>query len=280
MRRVLITGAGSGFGYLTALALARRGNHVYATMRILTDQGAANLARTAEAEDLPLTVHRLDVTDTAMVDDLIGELSDTAGGIDVLVNNAGFTMRGPVEAISDAEALRQFDTNVFGVLRPERAVAPRMRARGSGTIVNISSLTGFVGSPFQGAYAATKHAVEALSESLRFELAPYGVQVVIVEPGSYDTGFADHAQHAAAFDPDHPLWTDAQRFFAAWAGLRGPNQPDPAEVVEAVCAAVEAPDTGFRRQVGADATRIYALKRAHDHEEFERIMRDTLNLAD
>ena len=163
---VLITGANSGFGLLTAANFARAGHRVHAGLRNPA-KGAA--LKALAGEGLPVSAVALDVTDAASIAAAVGKASGS-GPIDVLVNNAGFEVSGPVEHLSDASLLRQFDTNVLGIARMVRAVAPAMRERGEGLIVNLSSVAGHISAPFAGAYSASKHAVEALSEALWFEL--------------------------------------------------------------------------------------------------------------
>lgn len=275
MGNVLITGSSSGFGYLTALALARRGERVFATMR--RPEAADALRRAVQEEALPVTLHRLDVTDGRSVEAAVQEILREAPSIDVLINNAGASWRGPVETLSDEELLAQFDVNVFGVVRVIRAIAPVMRRQGRGTVVNVSSVAGVVPAPFEGAYSASKHALEALSEVLRFELAPFGVKVVVIEPGAYDTPFVGNTRMAAAFGPDHPLRSLYDRYFEGLHRVRGARR-DPQEVVDAICEAVRDPDAGFRRLVGRDAEMIHAARHQQAFDEYERMMRAVLGL--
>ncbi len=174
---VLVTGAGSGIGRATAHEFARRGHTVFAGARRDLDQAPG------------LHPVRLDVTDArsiATAHKLIEE--HTAGaGVDILVNNAGLALPGPIEELSGDDWARQFDTNVFGLVAVTRAVLPAMRARGSGRIVNISSMLGRVTFPGMGAYSATKYAVESISDALRLELIPFGVDVIVVQPGFVNT---------------------------------------------------------------------------------------------
>ena len=180
MARALITGCSSGFGRATAIELKKRGHEVVATAR-----QPETLADLDVDERLAL-----DVTDDASVHAAVA----AAGVIDVLVNNAGFSVSGPVELVPMAEAHRIFETNVFGVVRMIQAVLPKMRARQSGLVINVSSVNGKVAPPLSGFYCATKHALEALSEALYYEVGHFGIRTVIIEPGFFKTGISDVAR--------------------------------------------------------------------------------------
>jgi NAD(P)-dependent dehydrogenase (short-subunit alcohol dehydrogenase family) len=168
----LVTGVSSGIGSATARALAGRGYRVFGSVR-------------ATRGELPAGVEPvvLDVRDEASIESAVRHVRDTAGGIDLLVNNAGGTIMGAVEETSLAQAKALFDTNFFGAFRVAQAVLPAMRARGHGRIIFMSSVVGFLPAPFMGFYAASKHAMEALAESLDHETRGFGVRVVLVEPG-------------------------------------------------------------------------------------------------
>jgi NAD(P)-dependent dehydrogenase (short-subunit alcohol dehydrogenase family) len=175
---VLVSGASSGIGAATAARLAADGHRVF---------GGARGAPPAEPRGVEWLA--LDVTDAASVEACVAALLGAAGHIDVLVNNAGIGIAGAVEDTTPEDLLRQLDTNLLGPLRLCRAVLPAMRARGRGRIVQISSLAGRIGVPFQGAYSASKFALEGLSEALALELRPFGIDVVLVQPGDVRTGF-------------------------------------------------------------------------------------------
>jgi NAD(P)-dependent dehydrogenase (short-subunit alcohol dehydrogenase family) len=185
---VVVTGASSGFGKLTALELARRGHVVVATMR---DVGGRNdpvrreLVEAAQAGGHALQVLEMDVADEASVNSTIDQVIAQHGKIDVLVNNAGVMAVGVTEAYTVADIERQFAVNFFGAVRADRAVLPHMRAAGGGLLVHVSSLMGRVISPFFGVYSASKFALEALAEAYRYELSSFGVDSVIVEPGPF-----------------------------------------------------------------------------------------------
>jgi NAD(P)-dependent dehydrogenase (short-subunit alcohol dehydrogenase family) len=188
---VLITGATAGIGRHAALHLARAGWRVFATGR----NRAALDALAAEAAGTGLETLELDVTDAASIARAKNEIDRrTKGtGLDALVNNAGYSQPGPLEEVSDGDLRAVFETNVFGLMAVARAFIPAMRERGRGRIVNVSSVMGRLTMPFNGAYCATKYAVEALSDALRNELAVFGIQVVIIEPGPIRTNFNDTA---------------------------------------------------------------------------------------
>jgi short-subunit dehydrogenase len=200
---ILITGCTSGIGRHAALHLASLGHRVFATGR-----NAAVLAELKASAPSTLETLTLDVTSAESIANAKGAVDALTGGagVDVLVNNAGYGLLGPTEMISDAEMRAQYETNVFGLMAVTRAFLPAMHARGSGRIVNVSSLGGLVTLPFFGVYNSTKYAVESLSDALRLELAPFGIQVSLIEPGVIDTGFTDRSmQEIARFRrPDSP----------------------------------------------------------------------------
>jgi short-subunit dehydrogenase len=190
-KTILITGATAGIGRHAALELVRLGHHVIATGR--RENALDDLQKEARGlgGEGKLDVLRLDVTDDAAVEAsvaLVNELTD-GHGIDVLVNNAGYGQMGPLESVSTADLRKQFETNVFGLMAVTRAFVPQMRKRESGRVINVGSIGGRFTFPLMGAYNATKYAVESLSDALRNELAPFGIDVAIVEPGPIKTEF-------------------------------------------------------------------------------------------
>ena len=196
MAVVLITGCSSGFGRLAAVEMARRGDVVFASMRDLSKAGG--LRGDADEAGVSLEIVELDVTHRHSVDAAVSQVLTKAGRVDVVVNNAGIGLWSPVECYSDEELTAAFETNVFGVHRVTRAVLPAMREQRSGTIVLISSVSGFFTWPFGGVYCATKHAAEALYDALYFELRPFGIQVVIIEPGSFATELVNNNLHTTS----------------------------------------------------------------------------------
>jgi len=273
---VLLTGANSGFGLLTAEKFARAGHRVHAGLRNPAKGAALEALR---AEGLPVTLVSLDVTDPASITAAVASASQAAP-IDALINNAGFEVRGPVESLDDDLLKRQFDTNVLGVVRLIRAVAPIMRERRAGTIVNLSSVAGHISAPFSGAYSASKHAVEALSEALWFELRPFGVRVVLIEPGAFETQFGANIIDAPGFDAASPYAPLAARFSAAMEGFRSGPPQEPKEIADLIFDAVTATDPALRHLAGDDARMLVPLYRSLPFEGFAGAMIGQLGLAD
>jgi len=187
---VLITGSSTGFGRLFVNTLARKGHTVFATMRDPGGRNAKNASEIwalAEKDSLPVYVLELDVTDDASVERAVDAAVAKAGGIDVAINNAGYSLTGLAEGVTTEQAQRLMDTNFLGPVRVNRAVLPHMRRQRSGTLIHISSAAGRIVAPSMGFYCASKFALEALAESYSYELAAQGIESVIVEPGQYET---------------------------------------------------------------------------------------------
>jgi NAD(P)-dependent dehydrogenase (short-subunit alcohol dehydrogenase family) len=276
MAVILITGCSSGFGLLTALHFARKGDTVYASMRNTSKAG--DLEKACQAEDLTIEVVQLDVTDEKSVTRAVKHIMDGAGRIDVLVNNAGIGATGPVEETDDDEAKEIFETNFFGALRVTRAVLPHMRQQRAGTIVNVSSLAGRVSPPFDGIYSASKHALEAASEALYYEVHPFGVRVLLIEPGGFETSISGSVRIARRFTEGSPYIELQQRFEQALTRLpTGGERGDPQVVAEAIYDAVHTEQPKLRYLVGQDAEMIGGLRRQLDDEQFEQTMRQTLD---
>lgn len=193
---VLITGCGSGIGKALAQAFHQAGHTVCATARRLDTLN--------DLAGLGIMVRPLDVTDAQAIDHLLASLHDEGHTVGTLVNNAGYGAMGPLLDVPSQEWQRQFDVNVFAPMALTRAVLPPMIARGRGTIVNISSVSGVMPTPFAGPYCASKAAFNALSDSLRMELKPLGVRVVTVQPGGIRSGFGDSAASQVHLAPDSP----------------------------------------------------------------------------
>ena len=234
-KTILITGASSGFGRDTAETLHRAGHTVYASMRGV--QGKNREA--AEAlRKLGIKTVELDVSDDASVEAGVENVLAEAGKIDVLVNNAGIASAGVTEAFTTEQAKAIFDTNVIGLLRVTRAVLPSMRRQHDGLIINLGSILGRVTFPFVGIYGASKFAVEALTDSLRYELSQLGVEVVEVQPSGYPTNFFTNLQSPASTEVTKSYGEVGEipeaMVKTLTASLEGKDAPDPHDVAEAI----------------------------------------------
>ena len=259
--RVLITGAARAIGKASAEELTNRGHEVVATAR-----DVRALADVKASQRLAL-----DVIDPAS----ISAAFDTAGEVDAVVNNAAVTASGPLEEFPIDELQRIFDTNVLGLVRIVHAVAPAWRARGSGVFVNVSSVQGRVSTPLEGAYAASKFALEALSETLHYELGHFGIRTVIIEPGYIAPGMKE-SPHFGELPDYAELW-------AQWEGnddkLTGPaGRPGPELVAIAIADAIDKEGTPLRVPVGADAELVLATRKELEDDAFEAAMRAALHL--
>ncbi|WP_436793144.1 SDR family oxidoreductase [Actinospongicola halichondriae] len=277
MGTAVITGCSSGFGLGTAVELAMRGHRVFASMRDPERGGA--LRDEAERAGVDVEIVTLDVGDEDSVRAAVAQVVDAAGGIDIVVNNAGIEVRGPIHLISDREARAQFDTNVFGVLNVVRATVPHLRDSADGVIVNVSSIAGVMSRPFAGIYAASKHAVEAITEALHFELGLEGIRVHAIEPGQFDTALAANTTTASDFtEAEEPHWTMSQALDERVHGLvPGGERADPHAVVLAIADAVADDSTPLRIPVGGDTELILAARSGNSFEEYEITMRTFLD---
>ncbi len=208
---ILITGCSSGFGLLMTARFASKGHKVIATMRDL--QKKQPLLNEVTKRNGAVDLYALDVTDKDSIHKAVYEIAAKYGYVDILVNNAGYGLGGFFEDLTDNEIRQQMETNFFGVQNVTRAIIPLMRQRKQGKIINISSVAGFSTSPAFGAYNASKWALEAFSESLRYELKLFGIDVVLIEPGTYKTKiFNENACYAKNFDnPESPYYTYSQQ---------------------------------------------------------------------
>jgi NAD(P)-dependent dehydrogenase (short-subunit alcohol dehydrogenase family) len=260
-RVALVTGASSGFGAVTTRQFAALGLRVFGTSRSGKD-GPPGIEMLA-----------LDVHDDASVQACIAELSRLAGRVDVLVNNAGRAMLGACEETS-AEARDLFDTNVFGVMRMVAAVLPSMRARGSGHIVNVGSLSGFVGVPFHGVYAASKHALVGYTEALRLEVERFGIRVALVEPAAHRTGIRMVEPRAAL-----PLYDQGRKGVEAIIRAQIDGGEDPERVADVIVRAATSPSPAFRYRVGRKAAFAAWARRLLPLAAFEDVIRREFQLG-
>lgn len=234
-KTVVITGASSGFGEGAARAFADRGYRVWGTMRDIDGRNAANKAA-LEDHSSSISIVEMDVTSDASVEGGFGHIL-AERPVDILINNAGIMYIGMTEAYSTAQAQEQMDTNYFGAIRAMQAVLPSMRAAGSGLIINTSSLAGRVSVPFFGTYCATKHALEAYSQSLRYEVAPFGVDLALVEPGPFPSNLLAAGKppaHDAVLASYGDLKDVPSAMVSGFADMLASDEaPDPQLVVDA-----------------------------------------------
>ena len=261
MATVLITGAGKGIGLSTALTLARAGHTVYATMR--NPAGNTELKDLTGREALPIAISTMDVDSDDSVAAAIGAIFASGVEIDVLVNNAGIERSGAIEELSMADFREAMETNYFGALRCIKAVLPQMRRRRDGCIVNVTSVAGRVATSPLGPYAASKFALEALSEALAQEMKAFNVRVVIVEPGIIDTPMA-HRIELPMPDSIYPHRRRMGNYFTA--SLRNPTPP--VMVAEKIRDIVESGTWQFRHTVGPNAALTIDKRKATSDEDY------------
>lgn len=244
-RVVLITGCSSGIGRATARRFLQAGWHVWATARDPTD--------IADLETAGCRTAALDVTDHEQIDDVVDRILERDGHIDGLVNNAGFGQTGAIEEVPIHRFREQFEVNVFGPIRLTQAVLPSMRTNDRGRIVNVSSLLGRVVYPTRGAYAASKHALEAVSEALRDELVNTEIDVVIVEPGSVQTSFEEHLRATESTLDDHGSYRDIRRRVDQATRMAVKRGLPPERVADVIYSASTTEKPKLRYTVGTDA---------------------------
>lgn len=263
-KTIFITGASSGIGKATAELFHERGWNVVATMR--TPRGDGDERR---------MLAKLDVTDPLSIDAAIKGAIDRFGGIDVLVNNAGYSLVGTFESMDEARIRKQFETNVFGLMRVSQAVLPHFRERAAGTLINVASMGGRLTFPFYSVYHATKWAVDGFSESLSFELRPLGIKVRIIEPGAIKTDFYERSAdfvHDQALAPYNEI---VQKGMAKMNAAGGKGAP-PKIVAEAIHRAATDEGWTLRYPVGTDARSLLALRRFLPDAAYQSIIRGQL----
>jgi NAD(P)-dependent dehydrogenase (short-subunit alcohol dehydrogenase family) len=262
----LVTGASSGIGAATALQLAELDYTVYA--------GARRVERMSDLADHDIRTRSVDVTDDASMVALVEEIIADTGRIDVLVNNAGFGLYGALEDVPIEEARRQFDVNVFGLARLTQLVLPQMRAQHDGYIVNVSSMGGKIWEPLGSWYHASKFAVEGLSDSLRVEVAEFGIKVVIIQPGSIRSEWSGiAADKLEATSVNTPYARQAKTIGAALRAVDSSRLASGPEVVaEAIAKAVQSPKPRTRYVVGGGARAILLAERILSDRGFDRFI--------
>lgn len=270
-KTILITGASSGIGKATAAHFQAKGWNVVATMRKVEDG-----KELADLENVLVT--RLDLLDGASIKAAVAAGVDRFGGIDVLLNNAGYGSYGVLEATPADTLRRQFDVNVFGLVETIQAVLPGMRARKSGTIVNISSVGGRMTYPMGSLYHGSKWAVEGLIEALSYELAPLGIRVKLVEPGGVKTDFAGRSFEFTNDESLAEYQPMAQGMLQAMEGMDTSGHQEPGEVAEVIYGAATDASSRLRYISGAGAKELLATRYPGDEEAFLAGMRKRFGL--
>ena len=269
----LVTGSSSGIGFETSLALARNGYHTFATMRNLGKD--EKIKQIIEKEDLSIEILELDVDSEESVNRAIKTVSEKKGRIDVLVNNAGYGMWGTVEDVSIDEFKKQFETNFFSIIRLIQKVAPIMRKQSSGNIVNISSVAGRIGFPVSPAYISSKFALEGLSESLRFELMPFGINVIIIEPGVIKTNFFDSMKLSEKSQQDSTYKEITDKVISG-VKMMAEMGTHPKEVANVVIKTLGEEKPLPRYVIGNDAMMFLEAKKMKTDIEFENYLKKEL----
>jgi NAD(P)-dependent dehydrogenase (short-subunit alcohol dehydrogenase family) len=276
----VVTGSSSGIGYETSLLLAKNGFFTYATMR--TPDKSNKINKSKQNKKLPLEILRLDVTDDKSVKEAIEDIADERGRIDVLVNNAGYALVGPVEELSVQEFREQFETNVFGVIRVIKEVLPIMRKQRHGIIVNISSVAGRIGFPLTSAYVSSKFALEGLSESMAYEVEQFGIKVILIEPGVIKTNFDSNlkigkgvSSIATTNGHDSPYAELTEKRIAGFKP-RFQNGSPPIEVAKVILRAITSASKNVqpesRYMVGNDAFKLMGIRKSKSDKEFRRLL--------
>jgi NAD(P)-dependent dehydrogenase (short-subunit alcohol dehydrogenase family) len=272
---VLITGATDGLGKAAALLLAERGYRVFAAGRSVEKR--AQLDALAKEKKLPLETLEMDVCNDGSVQGGVASIYQKAGAIDVLINNAGFVYVGAVEDLSLEDWRRQFETNFFGVIRVTQAVLPRMRERRKGRILMMSSISGFVTPPTQGAYSASKHAVEALSNALRHELYPFGIHTILIQPGYIVTNIQNTAMNLAQTYQEKFKNGPYAKIYASYIGsassTRAKSKTTPEDCARIMLEAIETPRPKARYGVTSLATFAKWAKRLLSDSAADRMIR-------
>ena len=269
----VITGASSGIGFETVLALAREGYHTYATMRDVTKSD--KIKEIEQKENLKIDVLELDVDNENSAKTAIRQILDQKQRIDVLVNNAGWGLWGCVEDVSIDEFKAQFETNFFSIIRLIQEVTPTMRKQGSGTIVNVSSVAGRIGFPASPAYISSKFALEGLSESLRLEIAPFGVNVVIIEPGVIKTNFLNPMKMSKRSESD-TVYRDITVKVTSGVKMMAEMGTHPKEVADTIVKAIKNENPLPRYIVGNDASMFLEARKNKTDIEFENYLKKEL----
>ena len=269
----VVTGASSGIGFETALALAKEGYYTYATMR--DTKKSDKIKELGQKDNLKIDVLELDVDDEGSVKTAMKKILDEKQRVDVIVNNAGWGLWGCVEDVSVDEFKAQFETNFFSIIRLIQEVGPAMRKQGSGKIINISSVAGRIGFPASPAYISSKFALEGLSESLRLEMSPFGIDVIIIEPGVIKTNFLNPVKLAKKSESD-TAYSDITAKVVSGVKMMAEMGTPAKEVADTIVKAVKDDKPLPRYIVGNDASMFLEAKKGKTDIEFENYLKKEL----
>ena len=264
-RTVLVTGCSSGIGLATCHVLSRNNFMTYGTVRNLSK--AKKIQDLMNRENLSLKILRLDVNDNQSIKLAIKKILNDTGRIDVLINNAGYGMFGPIEEITIQEIKKQFETNFFGAIRLIKAIVPIMRKQGNGTIVNISSMVGRFAVPLNSAYVSSKFAVEGLSESISFELKEFGIRVIVIEPGVVKSDFF-HKLKIKGMNLESPYHELMERRVNFLDKAMKNSLTSSYDVAGTILDALNSKDPKFRYVIGNDATNSLRMRNSLSDRKF------------
>jgi NAD(P)-dependent dehydrogenase (short-subunit alcohol dehydrogenase family) len=286
----VVTGSSSGIGFEISLLLARNDFYTYATMRNPDKSKKEGMVNVANRERLPLQVIPLDVVDNKSVKEAIGRITTEQGRIDVLVNNAGYLLLGPLEELSIEEFKEQFETNFFGAVRVTQAVLPIMRRHKEGVIINISSIAGRIGFPLSSAYVSSKFALEGLSESMAYEVEQFGIKVILIEPGVIKTNFPNNLKIGKRVDNSRSSsnnnnnsntdssspYSELIRNRIAGFKPRFESGSSPIEVAKIILKCVTSETPQLRYLVGDDAFKLMDIRKNSSDKYFRKLVIDSV----
>ena len=276
----LVTGSSSGIGFETSLRLARNGIYTYATMRNLSKSG--EILGYARKDNLPLQILRLDVTNKESISETVDKIISEKSRIDIVVNNAGYSLLGPLEQLDISEIKEEFETNFFGIIKLIQSVLPIMRKQGYGRIINISSLAGRIGFPLSSAYVSSKFALEGLVESLRYEVQHFGIHVCLIEPGVIKTNFVNNMKLGKNVitlrnkNKDNPPYVEIlQKRISAFKPRFEKGSPA-SDVADMVLEAVTSDNPKTRYLVGEDTLKMMEKRKNITDEEFAKLVMNSV----
>src|SRR6185295_17486863 len=270
-KTALVTGCSSGIGYSTCLLLARNNFKVYGTVRNLSK--AKKIQEVIDKEKIPLKIILLDVNDSESIQNAIRDILYDSRKIDVLINNAGYGMFGPIEDITTEDVKLQFETNFFGVIRLIKEIVPIMRKQGNGTIVNISSMVGRFGVPLNAAYVSSKFAIEGLSESISYELAEFGIKIIVIEPGVVQTNFFNNLK-INGLDTSSPYYELMKKRVSVLKIAMKNSPTSSSQVANTILDALNSKRPEFRYVIGMDAKNSIQKKDSLSDKKFMKWVSD------